>query len=160
MELGPRDRLSQAFMKELEKGAHDRDAVHGDVVHLDLRHLGEKKINAKIPFVRELCLKYQNLDPIKDLIPVRPVVHYMMGGVHTDIERRDPAARPVRRRRSARASASTARIGSARTRCQSCWSSARAPARAAAEYASHGRDVNPACSPRRTTRSVASSTFS
>jgi fumarate reductase flavoprotein subunit len=56
------------------------------VVHLDLRHLGAKKIDAKIPFVRELCMKYQGLDPVKDLIPVRPVVHYMMGGVHTDID--------------------------------------------------------------------------
>jgi fumarate reductase flavoprotein subunit len=53
-------------------------------VHLDLRHLGERTIESKIPFVRELCLKYQNIDPVKDLIPVRPVVHYMMGGVHTD----------------------------------------------------------------------------
>ena len=35
--------------------------------------------------VRELCLKYENIDPIKEMIPVRPVVHYMMGGVHTDI---------------------------------------------------------------------------
>ena len=59
-------------------------------MHLDLRHLGEKKINAKIPFVRELCLKYQNLDPVKDLIPVRPVVHYMMGGVHTDMNGATP----------------------------------------------------------------------
>ena len=79
MELGPRDRLSQAFMKELEKG-RTIDTPYGPVVHLDLRHLGEKKINAKIPFVRELCKKYQNLDPVADLIPVRPVVHYMMGG--------------------------------------------------------------------------------
>ena len=39
------------------------ETPYGPVVHLDLRHLGEKKINAKIPFVRELCLKYQNLDP-------------------------------------------------------------------------------------------------
>jgi fumarate reductase flavoprotein subunit len=46
--------------------------------------LGEKVINTKLPFVRELCLKYQNIDPVKELIPVRPVVHYMMGGVHTD----------------------------------------------------------------------------
>ena len=60
------------------------------MVHLDLRHLGEKTINAKLPFVRELCLKYENLDPIKELIPVRPVVHYMMGGVHTDINGATP----------------------------------------------------------------------
>src|SRR6266851_1082639 len=83
MELGPRDRLSQAFMKELEKG-RTIDTPYGPVVHLDLRHLGAKKIDAKIPFVRELCKEYQNLDPVTDLIPVRPVVHYMMGGVHTD----------------------------------------------------------------------------
>ena len=84
MELGPRDRLSQAFMKELEKG-RTTETAYGHVVHLDLRHLGAKKIDAKIPFVRELCMKYQGLDPVKDLIPVRPVVHYMMGGVHTDL---------------------------------------------------------------------------
>ena len=91
MELGPRDRLSQAFMKELDKG-RTIETPYGPVVHLDLRHLGEKKINAKIPFVRELCMKYQNLDPVKDLIPVRPVVHYMMGGVHTDINGATPLA--------------------------------------------------------------------
>src|SRR5436309_14353988 len=89
MELGPRDRLSQAFMKELERG-RTVDTQYGAVVHLDLRHLGAKKIDAKIPFVRELCKKYQNLDPVTDLIPVRPVVHYMMGGVHTDINGATP----------------------------------------------------------------------
>jgi fumarate reductase flavoprotein subunit len=91
MELGPRDRLSQAFVKELEKG-RTIDTPYGPVVHLDLRHLGEKMIDAKIPFVRELCLKYQNIDPVKELIPVRPVVHYMMGGVHTDIDGATPLA--------------------------------------------------------------------
>src|SRR6201993_2425455 len=84
MELGPRDRLSQAFVKEQEKG-RTLQGPYGDFVHLDLRHLGEKLIDLKIPFVRELCLKYENIDPVKELIPVRPVVHYMMGGVHTDI---------------------------------------------------------------------------
>jgi fumarate reductase flavoprotein subunit len=89
MELGPRDRLSQAFVKELEKG-RTIDTPYGPVVHLDLRHLGGKVINTKLPFVRELCLKYQGLDPVKELIPVRPVVHYMMGGVHTDINGATP----------------------------------------------------------------------
>jgi fumarate reductase flavoprotein subunit len=84
MELGPRDRLSQAFVQEQRKG-RTIETQYGHVVHLDVRHLGEKVINAKIPFVRELCLKYQNIDPVRELIPVRPVVHYMMGGVHTDI---------------------------------------------------------------------------
>ena len=89
MELGPRDRLSQAFVKELEKG-RTLDTPYGPVVHLDLRHLGQKVINTKLPFVRELCFKYQGLDPIKELIPVRPVVHYMMGGVHTDMNGATP----------------------------------------------------------------------
>ena len=83
MELGPRDRLSQAFVKEVEKG-RTIDTPYGPVVHLDLRHLGEKIINTRLPFVRELCLKYENIDPVKELIPVRPVIHYMMGGVDTD----------------------------------------------------------------------------
>jgi fumarate reductase flavoprotein subunit len=91
MELGPRDRLSQAFMKELEKG-RTTDTPYGPVVFLDLRHLGEQLINRKLPFVRELCMKYQNIDPVKELIPVRPVVHYMMGGIHTDINGATPLA--------------------------------------------------------------------
>jgi fumarate reductase flavoprotein subunit len=89
MELGPRDRLSQAFVKEAEKG-RTIDGPHGPVVHLDLRHLGEKLITAKLPFVRELCLEYEGIDPARQLIPVRPVVHYMMGGVHTNIHGATP----------------------------------------------------------------------
>jgi len=91
MELGPRDRLSQAFVKEVEKG-RAIDGPYGAVVHLDLRHLGRQVIDAKIPFVRELCQKYQNIDPVKELIPVRPVIHYAMGGVHTDIDGATPLA--------------------------------------------------------------------
>src|ERR1700756_1201849 len=91
MELGPRDRLSQAFVKEVEKG-RTTDTPYGPVVHLDLRRLGEKVINSRLPFVRELCLKYENIDPIKELIPVRPVIHYMMGGVHTDSDGATPLA--------------------------------------------------------------------
>jgi fumarate reductase flavoprotein subunit len=84
MELGPRDRLSQAFVHEMEKG-RTIETAHGHVVHLDIRHLGEEIIDTKLPFVRELCLKYQNLNPAKEMIPVRPVVHYQMGGVDTDL---------------------------------------------------------------------------
>ena len=89
MELGPRDRLSQAFVKEMEQG-RTVETPHGQVVHLDIRHLGEKLIESRLPFVRELCRKYENLDPVKELIPVRPVIHYMMGGVHTDIDGATP----------------------------------------------------------------------
>ncbi len=91
MELGPRDRLCQAFVQEMEKGRTIK-GPYGDVVHLDVRHLGEKLINTKLPFVRELCLKYQDIDPVKELIPVRPVVHYMMGGVSTNIHGATPLA--------------------------------------------------------------------
>ena len=84
MELGPRDRLSQAFIQEQEKG-RTLEGPYGQYVNLDIRQIGEEVIDQKLPFVRELCQKYANLDPVQKLIPVRPVVHYMMGGVHTDI---------------------------------------------------------------------------
>ena len=89
MELGPRDRLSQAFVKEQQR-QRTIETAHGQVVHLDIRHLGEKVIDTKLPFVRELCLKYEKLDPVHELIPVRPVIHYVMGGVHTDINGATP----------------------------------------------------------------------
>jgi len=91
MELGPRDRLSQAFEQERLKG-NTLEGPYGNYVHLDLRHLGEEKIDSRIPFVRELCLKYQGIDPVTDFVPVRPVVHYGMGGVHTDINGATPIA--------------------------------------------------------------------
>lgn len=89
MELGPRDRLSQAFIKEQEKG-RTMEGPYGHYVNLDIRQIGEKVIDKRLPFVRELCLKYANLDPVTELIPVRPVVHYIMGGVHTDIHGATP----------------------------------------------------------------------
>jgi len=89
MELGPRDRLSQAFVHEQEKG-NTIETSYGQVVHLDVRHLGAELIDRKLPFVRELCLSYERIDPVHELIPVRPVVHYMMGGVHTDIDGATP----------------------------------------------------------------------
>ncbi len=84
MELGPRDKLSQAFVHEDQKG-RTISSPYGNVVHLDIRHLGEAKINKKLPFVRELSKNYAGIDPVVQPIPVRPVVHYMMGGIDTDI---------------------------------------------------------------------------
>jgi fumarate reductase flavoprotein subunit len=84
MELGPRDKLSQCFMKERDKG-RTLQGPYGDYVNLDVRHLGEKKIDKKIPFVRELAKNYAGIDPVYEPIPVRPVVHYMMGGIDTDV---------------------------------------------------------------------------
>ena len=90
MELGPRDRLSQAFVHEVEKG-RTIDSPYGPIVHLDLRHLGEKLIDTKLPFVRELCLKYERIDPVTELIPVRPGRALHDGrGPHRH-RRRDPA---------------------------------------------------------------------
>lgn len=85
MELGPRDRLSQAFIGEKRKGKTIPGPYGGDIVNLDIRHLGQKKIDKKLPFVRELSKNYAGIDPVYDPIPVRPVVHYMMGGIDTDI---------------------------------------------------------------------------
>ena len=89
MELGPRDRLSQAFWHEQQKG-RTVTSRWGEVVHLDMRHLGEKKINERLPLVRDLAKSYVGKDPVHDLVPVRPVAHYMMGGIHTDIDAATP----------------------------------------------------------------------
>ena len=89
MELGPRDRLSQAFWHEQQEGRTIK-TPQGDMVHLDIRHLGEKKISERLPMVRELAQAYVGVDPVHAPIPVRPVVHYTMGGIHTDIDAATP----------------------------------------------------------------------
>ncbi|MBI5922059.1 MAG: fumarate reductase (quinol) flavoprotein subunit [Betaproteobacteria bacterium] len=83
MELGPRDRVSQAIWGEIQKGRAVK-TDWGDCVWLDMRHLGEKKIDERLPFVRDICISYLGMDPVKEMVPIRPVVHYMMGGIHTD----------------------------------------------------------------------------
>ncbi len=87
MELGPRDILSRCHIQEHLKG-RTFEGPYGHYVHLDLRHLGEKLIDKKLPFVRELVRNYVGIDPVYEPIPVRPVVHYMMGGISTDIHGR------------------------------------------------------------------------
>jgi succinate dehydrogenase flavoprotein subunit len=89
MELGPRDRLSQAFWHEQQKSRTIK-TPQGDVVHLDIRHLGERKIDERLPMVRELAKSYIGVDPVHAPIPVRPVVHYTMGGIDTDIDTATP----------------------------------------------------------------------
>ncbi len=83
MELGPRDRVSQAYWHELQKG-NTVPTDWGECVMLDMRHLGEKHINERLPLVRELALAYLGVDIVKDPVPIRPVVHYMMGGISTN----------------------------------------------------------------------------
>jgi fumarate reductase flavoprotein subunit len=84
MELGPRDRVSQAFWQEQKKG-NMIATQWGDAMLLDMRHLGEKRIDERLPLVRDMSISYMGVDPVTDPVPVRPVVHYMMGGIDTDI---------------------------------------------------------------------------
>ncbi len=83
MELGPRDKVSQAFWHEMQKGRLV-ETDQGDAVNLDLRHLGEKRINERLPFIRSLAQTYAGVDPVTAPIPVRPAAHYTMGGIQTD----------------------------------------------------------------------------
>ena len=89
MELGPRDRLSQAFWHEQKKG-NTVETAWGDCVLMDMRHLGEQRIPERLPLVHELALSYVGVDMIKDPVPVRPVVHYMMGGIASNIDGETP----------------------------------------------------------------------
>jgi len=89
MELGPRDRVSQAFWQEQKKG-NMVPTQWGDCMLLDMRHLGEQKIDERLPLVRDMSISYMGVDPVKDPVPVRPVVHYMMGGIDTDIRAATP----------------------------------------------------------------------
>ena len=84
MELGPRDRLSQAFWYEQQKGRTIEHPVLGSVVHLDLRHLGEAYLRERLPLIYEMAETFMGLDPAKDPIPVRAGVHYTMGGIRVD----------------------------------------------------------------------------
>ncbi|MES2149773.1 MAG: fumarate reductase (quinol) flavoprotein subunit [Pseudomonadota bacterium] len=84
MELGPRDRVSQAYWHELQKG-NTVSTQWGECVLMDMRHLGERHINERLPLVRELAIAYLGVDIVTDPVPIRPVVHYMMGGISTDI---------------------------------------------------------------------------
>jgi fumarate reductase flavoprotein subunit len=80
MELGPRDRLSQAFWHEERKG-HTVETPLGHAVLLDLRHLGKAKIHERLPLITEVAKTFAGVDPVVAPIPVRPAVHYTMGGI-------------------------------------------------------------------------------
>ncbi len=85
MELAPRDIVSRSEMTEIIEGRGFEGPGGLDYVHLDLTHLGAEKINSCLPLIREVCMKFLALDPIKEPIPVRPVAHYSMGGIEGDI---------------------------------------------------------------------------
>ena len=86
MELAPRDMVSRAEMTEILEGRGFPGPGGMECLHLDLTHLGADRINKRLPLIREVCLKFLGLDPITKPIPIRPVAHYSMGGVETDID--------------------------------------------------------------------------
>ena len=86
LELAPRDMVSRSEMTEIEEGRGFKGPNGLDYIHLDLRHLGVKKINEQLPLIREVCIEFNDLDPIEEPIPCRPVAHYSMGGIETDIK--------------------------------------------------------------------------
>jgi fumarate reductase flavoprotein subunit len=77
--------ISRAIIRELAAG-RGVPGPYGQHVWLDLTHLGQETIDARLPFVRELATTYAFVDPVREPIPIRPVVHYMMGGVDVDID--------------------------------------------------------------------------
>jgi len=85
MELGPRDIVSRSMMTEILEGRGFEGPNGLDYLHLDLTHLGADRINKRLPLIREVCMKFVGLDPIRQPIPVRPVAHYSMGGIEADI---------------------------------------------------------------------------
>ncbi|CAI9832015.1 MAG: FAD-binding protein [Nitrosopumilus sp.] len=85
MELAPRDIVSRAIMTEILEGRGFRHETGADCIKLDLRHVGDERIREKLGAIREISIKFSGIDPSEDLLDVRPVCHYMMGGLHTDI---------------------------------------------------------------------------
>jgi fumarate reductase flavoprotein subunit len=134
MELGPRDIISRAMTTEFEEG-RGFEGPHGKYMHLDVRHLGEEVIDRKLPFMRELGREFVGIDIVKDPIPVRPVQHYMMGGVDADIS----GATPILGLYAAGECANVGLNGGNRLGSNSlseCLVFGAASGRAAAEYAS------------------------
>ncbi|MEM3730408.1 MAG: succinate dehydrogenase/fumarate reductase flavoprotein subunit [Candidatus Bathyarchaeia archaeon] len=91
MELAPRDVVARAETKEILEG-RAFSGPHGPYIGLDLRHLGEEKINERLPLIRDVAKKLGGVNPLKELIPVKPAAHYTMGGIHVNIKTETPIA--------------------------------------------------------------------
>src|SRR5213075_2527580 len=81
-DLASRDVVSRAMTTEIKEGRGCGE--HGDHVLLKLDHLGPEVINLRLPGIREIAIKFANVDPIREPIPVVPTVHYQMGGIPTN----------------------------------------------------------------------------
>jgi len=86
MELAPRDIVSRSIMTEIKEGRGFKHETGVDCMKLDLRHIGDEKIKEKLGGIREISIKFSGIDPAEELLDIRPVCHYMMGGIHTDIQ--------------------------------------------------------------------------
>jgi succinate dehydrogenase / fumarate reductase flavoprotein subunit len=82
MELAPRDIVARSIQTEINKG----NGFEDQYVHLDLRHLGEKKIMKRLPGIREICINFAGIDPIETPIPIQPAQHYSMGGIDVNAQ--------------------------------------------------------------------------
>jgi len=89
MELAPRDVVSRSMWKEIIEG-RGFDSIYGPYIALDLTHLGEERIEERLPLIREAAKKFAGIDPVEEPIPVKPVAHYTMGGVHTNMHTETP----------------------------------------------------------------------
>jgi len=78
-DLAPRDFVSRSMDQEIKEGRGC--GPDGSYVVLKLDHLGAETINKRLPSIREIAIKFGNVDPIKEPIPVVPTIHYMMGGI-------------------------------------------------------------------------------
>ena len=85
MELAPRDMVSRAMYQEIRAG---RGIGGRDWVFLDVRHLGRKVIEEKLPDITDFARIYQGVEPLTEPVPVQPTAHYAMGGIPTDLETR------------------------------------------------------------------------
>jgi succinate dehydrogenase / fumarate reductase flavoprotein subunit len=82
MELAPRDIVARSIQTEIDQGR----GFEGGYLHLDLRHLGRKKILQRLPGIRTICVEFAGIDPIDEPIPIQPGQHYSMGGIDTDAD--------------------------------------------------------------------------
>jgi succinate dehydrogenase / fumarate reductase flavoprotein subunit len=89
MELAPRDVVSRAEQTEINEG-RGLEGPYGPYIALDLTHLGEEKINERLPLIREVAIKLGGVDPVKEPIPIRPAAHYSMGGIKANIKTETP----------------------------------------------------------------------
>jgi len=80
MELAPRDLVCRAIETEVRNGKGGPDGE----VFLDITHLGAERISERLPQIRQLCIKFEDIDPVEEPIPIKPTAHYSMGGIHTD----------------------------------------------------------------------------